>query len=59
MSHLIANPENSTSSVSSPPTNRPIVGLWMRSHPIRNPLWVIVIGMACFFGATALIVAWS
>jgi hypothetical protein len=31
----------------------------MRSHPIRNPLWVIVIGMACFFGATALIVAWS
>jgi hypothetical protein len=26
---------------------------------ISNPLWVIVIGMACFFGVAALILAWS
>jgi hypothetical protein len=30
-----------------------------KSHAIRNPLWVIVIGMACFFGVTAIITAWS
>jgi hypothetical protein len=29
------------------------------SHPITNPLWVIVIGMACFFGAVAFVLAWS
>jgi hypothetical protein len=29
------------------------------SHPITNPLWVIVIGMACFFGVAALLLAWS
>jgi hypothetical protein len=28
-------------------------------RPIQNPLWVIVIAMACFFGATALIIAWG
>jgi hypothetical protein len=27
------------------------------SHVIENPLWVIVIGMACFFGVAALIIA--
>jgi len=26
-------------------------------YAIHNPLWVIVIGMACFFGVTALIIA--
>jgi hypothetical protein len=26
-------------------------------YDIHNPLWVIVIGMACFFGVTALIIA--
>ena len=30
-----------------------------RYHSIGNPLWVIVIGMACFFGIAALILAWS
>jgi hypothetical protein len=30
-----------------------------KSHTIHNPLWVIVIGMACFFGVTAIITAWS
>ena len=34
-------------------------GATTKSHVIHNPLWVIVIGMACFFGATALITAWS
>jgi hypothetical protein len=29
------------------------------SRPITNPLWVIVIGMACFFGVVALVLAWS
>jgi hypothetical protein len=29
------------------------------SHPITNPLWVIVIGMGCFFGVAALVLAWS
>jgi hypothetical protein len=28
-------------------------------HPITNPLWVIAIGMACFFGVVALILAWG
>jgi hypothetical protein len=28
-------------------------------HPINNPLWVIVIGMACFFGVVALVLAWG
>jgi hypothetical protein len=26
---------------------------------ISNPLWIIVIGMACFFGAAALILTWG
>jgi len=26
---------------------------------VSNPLWIIVIGMACFFGAAALILAWG
>ena len=30
-----------------------------KSHTIDNPLWVIVIGMACFFGAAALVLAWG
>jgi hypothetical protein len=29
------------------------------SHAIENPLWIIVIGMACFFGTAALIIAWG
>jgi hypothetical protein len=29
------------------------------SHAIENPLWVIVIGMACFFGVAALVIAWG
>jgi hypothetical protein len=26
-------------------------------YTIRNPLWVIVIGMACFFGVVAIVIA--
>lgn len=29
------------------------------SRPITNPLWVIVIGMACFFGVVAFVLAGS
>jgi hypothetical protein len=29
------------------------------SHTIENPLWVIVIGMACFFSVAALVIAAS
>jgi len=29
------------------------------SHTIENPLWIIVIGMACFFGVAALIIVWG
>jgi hypothetical protein len=29
------------------------------SQAIENPLWIIVIGMACFFGAAALIITWG
>jgi hypothetical protein len=29
------------------------------AHAIENPLWIIVIGMACFFGAAALIITWG
>jgi hypothetical protein len=25
------------------------------SHAIRNPLWIVVIGMACMFGVMALV----
>lgn len=59
MSRTIAFPQESRSSAASPAVDRSMTGIWMRSHPIQNPLWVIVIGMACFFGTTALIIAWS
>jgi hypothetical protein len=29
------------------------------SHAIENPLWIIVIGMACFIGVAAVIIAWG
>jgi hypothetical protein len=32
-------------------------GATTRSYAIHNPLWVIVIGMASFFGVAALILA--
>jgi len=27
------------------------------AEEIRNPLWIIAMGMACFFGASALVIA--
>ena len=41
-------------------SGRPIAGrATTNSHVIENPLWVIVIGMACFFGVAALVIAWG
>jgi hypothetical protein len=41
-------------------TSRPAVGVPAPDfHAIENPLWIIVIGMACFFGSAALIIAWG
>jgi hypothetical protein len=45
---------------SSRVSSRPAARLTARdSEAIANPLWVIVIGMACFFGVAALVVAWG
>lgn len=45
---------------SSRVSSRPVANsATTHSHPITNPLWVIVIGMACFFGVVAFILAWS
>jgi hypothetical protein len=41
-------------------TSRPVAGLTATdSHTIENPLWVIVIGMGCFFGVAALVITWG
>jgi hypothetical protein len=41
-------------------SSRPVAGLTTTdSHAIENPLWIIVIGMACFFGTAALLIAWG
>jgi hypothetical protein len=49
-----------SASESSRVSSRPVAGLTTAdSHAIENPLWIIVIGMACFFGAAALIIAWG
>jgi hypothetical protein len=34
-------------------------GATKTSSAIHNPLWVIVIGMACFSGVAALVLAWG
>jgi hypothetical protein len=40
--------------------SRPAAGLTTTdSHAIENPLWIIIIGMACFFATAALIIAWG
>jgi hypothetical protein len=45
---------------SSRVSSRPAARLTARdSEAIANPLWLIVIGMACFFGVAALVVAWG
>jgi hypothetical protein len=45
---------------SSHVSTRPAASLTTNDfHAIENPLWVIVIGMACFFGLAALIIACS
>jgi hypothetical protein len=45
---------------SSRVSSRPAAGLTpTNSHAIENPLWIIVIGMACFFGVAALMIAWG
>jgi hypothetical protein len=45
---------------SSRVSSRPVASIATpHSHPIANPLWVIVIGMACFFGVVALVLAWG
>jgi hypothetical protein len=41
-------PSNSPDSVRSPVVN-----------DLRNPLWIIAIGMACFFGTAVLVMALS
>jgi hypothetical protein len=47
----------------SPVPARPAVGVALlttakaRADGISNPLWIIAIGMACFFGAAAVVMA--
>ena len=41
-------PSNSTDSPSTPVVN-----------DLRNPLWIIAIGMACFFGTAVVVIALS
>jgi hypothetical protein len=49
-----------SASESSRVSSRPVASLTTTdSHLIENPLWIIVIGMACFFGSAALIIAWG
>jgi hypothetical protein len=62
MSHATTLPGNSLPSAfdSSHVKGGPVVsGATTNSHTIENPLWVIVIGMACFFGVAALVIAWG
>jgi len=62
MSHATTIPENSFSSTfdSSRVPSRPVAGPATTVSPaIENPLWIIVIGMACFFGVAALLIAWG
>jgi hypothetical protein len=45
---------------SSQVSTRPVASsATTHSHPITNPLWVIVIGMACFFGVVSFVLAGS
>jgi hypothetical protein len=45
---------------SSHVSSRPVASVaTTHPHPITNPLWVIVIGMACFFGVVAVVLAGS
>jgi hypothetical protein len=55
-------PESSDSSQAQAPRVRvrvaatPTPAAVTSSHAITNPLWIIVIAMACFFGVMALVV---
>lgn len=62
MSHATTLPGNTLTSAfdSSHVHSSPVAsGATINSLTIENPLWVIVIGMACFFGVAALVIAWG
>jgi hypothetical protein len=40
-------------------SSSPVADATTDAHAIDSPLWVIVIGMACFFGVAALVIAWG
>jgi hypothetical protein len=61
MSHATMIPGTVLSAFDASPVQRRSItgGTAISSHTIENPLWIIVIGMACFFGVAALLIVWG
>jgi hypothetical protein len=57
--HIRKNATMNSLPVDHPPSNSPDSVTRPVVNDLRNPLWIIAIGMACFFGTAVVVMALS